>query len=473
MHIKLALASAILVASLPVLAAPVIKGNTQIDSRILDRNISYGNPKSTDDVARIIVETYEKFGYLGVKASVEGDVITVIEPGSEISGDYNRGWVNQGKGQVLEIETLNQSMAMADVNNRFEVMDVVVEDLRDDGRVGVEIKRQKTNKPYVGNVTYSSLGQDASARDLVTLSGGVHVGAGVRVDAALTHGASSLRSESKGGKYRSIYANAKKATPYGEFNASVSDSTNEIGGKDATLYDYQLAGDTRRYTVGHRYVVQGVGTFANQLGWTKRDQSFGLFNLEEEQSYKTWNTRYLGKFGAHQLNASITKGLGGSRDFNLIPLMGEFNPNFYSMQLGYATSGVFPIDSVGYGVSVSAFHGSKDMPSSERMSLGGPGRGSSHNNGVVSGYKGQFGEARLYGMRNLSPIADLSLRPYLSVNGGTTTNASGESLDVYSAEAGLLGRWDSVTGSLSYADTISTKNIDKDRRMNMNLNYEF
>ena len=40
MHIKLALASAILVASLPVLAAPVIKGNTHIDSRILDRNIS-------------------------------------------------------------------------------------------------------------------------------------------------------------------------------------------------------------------------------------------------------------------------------------------------------------------------------------------------------------------------------------------------------------------------------------------------
>lgn len=113
------------------------------------------------------------------------------------------------------------------------------------------------------------------------------------------------------------------------------------------------------------------------------------------------------------------------------------------------------------------------MPSSERMSLGGPGRGSSHNNGVVSGYKGQFGEARLYGMRNLSPIADMSLRPYLSVNGGATTNASGESLGVYSAEAGLLGKWDSVTGSLSYADTISTKNIDKDRRMNMNLNYEF
>lgn len=153
--------------------------------------------------------------------------------------------------------------------------------------------------------------------------------------------------------------------------------------------------------------------------------------------------------------------------------MGEFNPNFNAIQLGYATSGIFPVKSLGYGLSASVFSGSKDMPSSERMSLGGPGRGSSHNNGVVSGHKGYFGEARLYGMNNISPITDLSLRPYLSVNGGATTDVIGNDLELYSAEAGLLAKWNQVSGSVSYADTLYSKDIDKDRRLNMNVNYDF
>jgi hemolysin activation/secretion protein len=472
MRMKLALAGALLSVCMAVQATPVIKGNTIIDSRILDRHLAMAKPKSYDEVARLIVDVYEQFGYVGVKAIVEGNVITIVEPGSTIAGDYDSQWV-QGEGGVLDVQTINNSMAMADITNRFEVMDVAVGDIREDGSVNVNINRAKSAKPYAATVSYSTLGQDASARDLVSASGGMHVGGGVRVDGAITKGLSSLRKESKGGNYHSAFVNAKKATPYGEFNASVSDSHNEIGGKDATRYDYELAGDTRRYSVGHRYVVQGKGTLVNSLNWVKREQNFGLFNLTEEQDYKSWNGRFYGSFGSHQFNASLTQGLGGKRDFNLIPLMGEFNPNFHTVQLGYATSGIFPVRSLGYGVSASVFSGSKDMPSSERMSLGGPGRGSSHNNGVVSGHKGYFGEARLYGMNNISPITDLSLRPYLSVNGGMTTDVLGNDLELYSAETGLLAKSGNVSGSVSYADTLYSKDIDKDRRLNMNVNYDF
>ncbi len=473
MRIKMALAGALLMACLPAVGAPIIRGNTQVDSQVLDRQIANAQPKSYEDVANIIVGIYEQYGYVGVKAVVKDNVITIIEPGSTIEGDYDQSWVGQPQGQVLEVETINDSMAMADVNNRFEVLDVAVGDLKNDGSVDVSMKRSQAAKPYVANVSYSSLGQDSSSRDLITVYGGTHVGGGVRVDGAFTHGVASLREESDGGSYRNAFVNAKKATPYGEFNVSVSDSHNEVGGKEATRFDYELAGDTRRYSAGHRYVVSGVGTFVNSVNLVERDQEFGLFDLDESQEYKSWNSRYLGKFGAHQVNASLTKGLGGSRDYNKIPLMGEFNPKFQSIQVGYATSGVFPIKTVGYGVSASGFSGSKDMPSSERMSLGGPGRGSSHNNGVVSGYKGYFGEARLYGMQNLSPISDMSLRPYLSVNGGATTDAIEIDHSLYSAEAGLLMKWKNVSGSINYADTIHAENVEKDRRMNMNVNYEF
>lgn len=472
MRMKLALAGALLSVCMAVQATPVIKGNTIIDSRILDRHIAYAKPKSYDEVARLIVNVYEQFGYVGVKAIVEDNVITIVEPGSTIAGDYDSEWV-QSEGGVLDVQTINNSMAMADITNRFEVMDVAVGDIREDGSVNVNINRAKSAKPYAASVSYSTLGQDASARDLVSASGGMHVGGGVRVDGAITKGISSLRKESRGGNYHSAFVNAKKATPYGEFNASVSDSHNEIGGKDATRYDYELAGDTRRYSVGHRYVVHGKGTLVNSLNWVKRDQNFGLFNLSEEQDYKSWNGRYYGSFGGHQFNASLTQGLGGKRELNQIPLMGEFNPNFHAVQLGYATSGIFPVKSLGYGISASVFSGSKDMPSSERMSLGGPGRGSSQNNGVVSGHKGYFGEARLYGMNNISPISDMSLRPYLSINGGMTTDVLGNDLELYSAETGLLAKSGNVSGSVSYADTLYSKDIDKDRRLNMSVNYEF
>ncbi|WOF81625.1 hemolysin activation/secretion-like protein (plasmid) [Pseudomonas sp. FeN3W] len=473
MRYKMALAGALLATSLFAHATPVIKGNTMIQSAILDRHIANARSGSYEEVARLIVSVYEQFGYVGVKAIVQDNVITIVEPGSSVEGDYDDRWLSKEEGQVLDVETINDSMAMADVNNRFGVLDVAVGDLRQDGSVGVSMKREQSSKPYAASVSYSSHGQDASARDLVTVSGGTHVGGGVRVDGAYTHGASSLRDESKGGEYRSVYVNAKKATPYGEFNASVSDSHNKVGGKDATRYDYELAGDTRRYSAGHRYVVKGVGTLSNSLNWVKRDQDFGLFGLSESQDYKSWNSRYYGKFGAHQFNASFTQGLGGRRDFNMIPLMGEFNPNFHAIQLGYATSGVFANQALGYGVSGSIFNGSKDMPSSERMSLGGPGRGSSHNNGVVSGYKGYFAEARLYGMNNLSPVHDLSLKPYLSLNGGQTTDAIGTDIEIYAVEGGILAKWNQLSGGVSYSDSIKTKNVEADARTNLMINYDF
>lgn len=162
MRIKMALAGALLMACLPAVGAPIIRGNTQVDSQVLDRQIANAQPKSYEDVANIIVGIYEQYGYVGVKAVVKDNVITIIEPGSTIEGDYDQSWVGQPQGQVLEVETINDSMAMADVNNRFEVLDVVVGDLKNDGSVDVSMKRSQAAKPYVANVSYSSLGQDSS-----------------------------------------------------------------------------------------------------------------------------------------------------------------------------------------------------------------------------------------------------------------------------------------------------------------------
>jgi hypothetical protein len=111
------------------------------------------------------------------------------------------------------------------------------------------------------------------------------------------------------------------------------------------------------------------------------------------------------------------------------------------------------------------------MPSAERLSIGGAGRGSSHNNGIVTGYKGYFGEARLYGMRTV--LSDYGLKPYVSINGANTTDALGTDYEVIATEVGLLGKWKDLSTTVSYSNSIKEKNVDHDSRLNMDVNYAF
>jgi len=471
MKLKLLVSSMLLAYSMYGHAAPMIEGNTLISNDVIDRNLGAGQPQSIEDAARIIVGVYEQYGYLGVKASINGNVIHIIEPNAEVSGDYDKSWLPSKNGVVI-IGDIQGSMAMADVANRFQTMDVVVGDLKGDGSVDMNLKRGKAAKPYEASVSYSSRGQDATARDLVTIMGAAHVGGGVRVDAALTHGLSDVRDESKGGRMDAGRISARKATQVGEFSVAGDMSRNDIGGRTATKSEYELAGKTRRISVGHRYTFADVGTVSNNLTWTHREQSFGLFDVDEKQDYKTWNTSYYGQFGAHQLNASVNKGLGGERSFNKVPLMGTFNPNFYSAQLGYGYQGLAFENELGYGVSGSYFTGSKDMPSAERLSIGGAGRGSSHQNGVVSGYKGYFGEVRLYGMK-VPYLADYGLKPYVSLNGADTTDAIGDDHQIVATEVGMMGKWNNISSTISYANSIKEKNVDHDSRVNLDMSYSF
>lgn len=472
MKLKLLVSSMLLAYSVMGNAAPMIQGNTLISNDVIDRNLSYGKPESVEEAARIVVGLYEQYGYLGVKASVDGNVIHIIEPNAEVSGDYDKDWLPPKKDGVVIIGDIQNSMAMADVTNRFQAMDVVVGDLKGDGTVDMTLKRAKSAKPYEASINYSSRGQDATSRDLVTIMGAAHVGGGVRVDGSLTHGLSEVREDSKGGRMDAGRLSARKATQYGEISVAGDISGNEVGGKDATRSEYELSGKTTRASIGHRYAFPQVGTVTNNLNWIKREQDFGLFDLNTRQDYKTWTTGYYGQFGAHQVNASITKGLTGKQDFNVIPLMGTFNPHFYSTQLGYGYQGLAFSNQVGYGLSGSYFTGSKDMPSAERLSIGGAGRGSSHNNGVVTGYKGYFGEARLYGMRT-PVLSDYGLKPYVSLNGASTTDTVGLEHQVIATEVGLLGKWKDVSSTLSYANSVKEKNVDHDSRVNMDVNYAF
>lgn len=401
---------------------------------------------------------------------IEGDTSAVSK---EHPGEPTGAWFPEDDGFVV-IDDIQSSMRMADVLPRFNGLDNLLGNLHGTSQSGRGLSSKK-DMANVG-VSYSSQGQDASARDVVGITGSIHLQSGFSAEGQYVHGLEGLRTLSKEGRYDAGRIRFAQNTRYGEFSLAGEMSGADVGiGKDLSefsLYQIELAGETQRATIGHRYSFEGIGTLANTFGWNHREQSYDKFRISDKQEYQTWNTTYKGQFGASQISASVTKGLSGNREFNLIPMMGEFNPHFYAVQLGYGIQGLTLGDHIGYSVSGSYFWGSDDMPSSERMTIGGSGRGSSHEPGIVSGYKGSFAEARLYAMK-VPVLSSLSLKPYISVNGSRTIHPIGGEYEIVSSEVGLVGRWTDVSSTISYAKSVKDMNVDHDSRLNVDVSYTF
>ena len=366
-------------------------------------------------------------------------------------------------------QDIQSSMRMADVNPRFEVIDGLLGSLQGDNKsgLGLSSKQDLVN----AGVSYRTLGQEDT--DLVTigLNASTHTASGFSAEANYFRSVDELRTAFGTDHYEAGRIRLDQNTRYGEFFLAGDVSRAGIDEfKKTTLSRLEQPVETKRAVIGHRYTFEGFGSLANSFGYTHRDMSYG--NLSEIQKYQTWNTTYKGQFGASQLSASITKGLSGQRDYSVAPLLGDFNPNFYAAQLGYGLDGLALNDQLGYGVSGSYFIGSEDMPSAERMTIGGRGRGSSHEPGVVSGYKGSFAEARLYGM-NVPGFSYLSMKPYVSVNGAKTSHPTEGEFSLVSAEVGVIGRWRDFSSTLSYAKSVVDENIDHDSRLNLDLSYTY
>jgi hypothetical protein len=362
-------------------------------------------------------------------------------------------------------QDIQSSMRMADVDPRFQVIDGLLGSLQGDNKSGLGLSSKKDL--LNAGVYYNPQGLEANDLDTIGLNASTHTASGFSAEANYFRSVEELRSLLSEDHYEAGRLRLAQDSRYGEFFLAGDISRAGLGEfKKVTHSPMEQRVQTQRAVIGHRYTFDGFGSLANSFGYTHRDID------AETQEYKTWNTTYSAQFGASKISASITKGLSGVRDFSSVPLLGAFNPNFYAAQLGYGLDGLALNDLLGYGVSGSYFNGSEDMPSSERMTIGGRGRGSSHEAGVVSGYKGSFAEARLYGM-NVPGFSYLSMKPYVSVNGGRTIHPVGGEYALVSAEVGVIGRWRDFSSTLSYAKSVRDENIDHDSRLNVELSYTY
>jgi hemolysin activation/secretion protein len=323
------------------------------------------------------------------------------------------------------------------------------------------------DKPYQGAVLVSNLGPDFSGREIASWYNRERLGNGFVLTSSLTKGFANIRSESSGGKYESAYFGLERATVYGLLEAQYLHSENETGGI-SKIYD--LGGTTNRYSVAFTHWLSNDFSLRHQLSYTDRDQDFGAYGISETQHYTTYRPTLSYQHGNFNSSLILTKGLGGERDYDLIPLMGTFNPYFWSSQL----DGSYRTD-IGAGLVLntrgSLFKGSQDMPSSERFGLGGRGAGSSHESGLFAGYKGYSYEFELN--RVLANLNGLVIAGETGLNGSGVTSSTGEDLAVDAFKAGLNFGYQTVSLETFWSKSLATRNLDDDSRFSAEVIWRY
>lgn len=322
-------------------------------------------------------------------------------------------------------------------------------------------------KNYRGAILASNHGSEITGKEILSWYNRARLGNGYAFVSSLTHGISDLREVSKGGKYEAAFFGLEKASSLGLFEVQYLYSLNEPGGESKI---YELAGETNRLSIASTHWLTPGLSVNNQLSFTHKKQDFGAFNLTESQNYGMYRPKATYSNGSSSASLTISKGLGGKQDYNLIPLMGTFNPDFWSAQLDGSTRIILD-DGVGVSLNLSAFSGSQDMPASERFRLGGEGAGSSHENGIFSGYEGFSYDISM--MKNLGSYYGVHMSGKAGFNGAKVTTATDHKLAINAFQTGLSARYGNFSLDAAWSKSVSTREIDADSRITLDLAWHY
>lgn len=415
---------------------------------------------SVERAQRCLVES----GYPHSKAyqNENGDLSISVSP-SNISGSFSE--------YVSSMDDLNSPLLIKALESHGKKLNVKMGAVdKTTGVFDVDlIATDDGHSASHGAIVVSNLGPDISGRDIVSWFNRYRIGDGYTLTSSLSHGFSDLRQESKDGQYETAFFSLGKVTSVGEFSADYTFAKNLSGG-EARLYD--LGGTTHRASVNSRHWFDNVVSFGQRLEYTERQQDFGSFDVNENQHYLSYSPELMADGDLGTISISLKKGVSGARDFDLVPLMGSFNPHYWSATLEANQDGYIGNSLVRQSTAFKGFTGSIDMPSSERIGLGGSGAGSSHESGLYSGHRGYHYSAGIaYSVHTKkSPfVVDV----YANLNGGMITTALNDQIELSAVELGSQLSYKEWIVQASYSTSIKTQNLDDDQRISAKIIWRY
>lgn len=323
------------------------------------------------------------------------------------------------------------------------------------------------SKSYQGALMASTYGPDVSGRDIATWYHRQILGGGYVATISATYGFSELRKTSKDGEYDSIFLDLEKAFAFGLVNASYSQTHNQAGGESLI---YVLGGETQRYSASLTNWITPKWRVMQKIEHTEREQKMGVFDLHAEQRYSSGVAEIAFEDASTRLSAKLKKGVDGNESFNYIPLMGSFTPYYWSIDLEGKSEMKLTERLKIYG-RLNGFKGSLEMPSSERIGLGGIGAGSSHESGLYTGYKGtQYEASARY---TISQAGNHRILGRAGLNGAEIYTVTKDRLLLESGEIGAelhTGNWSII---MTLSKSIKTANLDSDQRLNAQMVWRY
>jgi hemolysin activation/secretion protein len=169
--------------------------------------------------------------------------------------------------------------------------------------------------------------------------------------------------------------------------------------------------------------------------------------------------------------------MGGTREYDGIPLQGTIGPRYATMSANLDISKSWPsLGGAGVAVKTDMQAGTDGTPSGAQFALGGPGRGSNYHTGTASAPSGGYG-----GIEISSPVwsaAGAVLQGYVGYNGAFAEPSRAEpsvggGVHTASAEVGLRAQLsDQLSAGISVSRPVDA-NPNPEKKMNFFVSASF
>ena len=455
----------------PAWAQPwAIRGNTLLSETELNAFVTDEDPAQA---GQQVVTAYRNKGYLSVQVKVDPAqrLISVIETVAAPSGTY-AGYFRAG--EVLTTESVELAAARINAAARLNGEKVLIQ-IKPGSEGTVEVNAAGTPIPdvkiYGGSVIFSSYGQRYSGPDVLTLYGWRNIGNAQQIDASFGHAFSNWRNDSRGGRFDNGTVGYRAATEYGLFNAQIMYADYVSGGR---LKEVGSQGDIGRINIEQSYLFTKNFTGSARISYINNSQELTLFKWSDREKYTSLAMigRYLNKIDNFDYSGEIVleSGLGGSRDYNVIPLMGQFDPHFFIAAAYFGSNYHFNPDWT-LSTKLGMQEGQDDTPSAAQFFLGGPDRGRAYSTGYTAMPSGHYISLVL----NMPDIKQV--HPYIGFDYARGRPAVGNYRTAQSAFLGAAYQFQKqLMMDLSYATVISNKDdpvLSSEHRINLSASYAF
>ena len=239
------------------------------------------------------------------------------------------------------------------------------------------------------SVGYNNYGSRYSGADLVTVAGRVALENGNEVSGSFAHGLSNTNPDSFGGRYEAAGVAWAHHGPHGTTRVEFTNAVYTAGGP---VRVFDLTGRVTTFSVGQWVPLSQKWQVFGQIMRTENRQHLGVVGWKDQTNYTTAKIGVERNTRATRTTISLEKGLGGSRDFNVVPLLGTFDPHYTALKIDWEGRKALGSDGWNLRAAAGAHIGTSDTPSNEQFSAGGPGRGRAWLTGTSSGKRGAYGE---------------------------------------------------------------------------------